>query len=114
MTMQKCVDCTDTGGCGDDVKEPFCDANACRGCQTDAECKMSPDAAGPLCGTSGACSADGPCTGTGDCSDGVHGQCVDINGGSGAPDLRCRICDPATSDGCQGAQTCGADFTCSP
>jgi hypothetical protein len=106
-----CVDCVGTAGCDISSTKPVCVSTSCHGCASDAECSALGGSPGPLCGGNGACGADDACTIDGDCTDGVHGQCVDVGSGT----LRCRICDPSNDDGCPPAQpTCSAQFVCGP
>jgi hypothetical protein len=110
-TTHACVDCDATGGCGV-ASLPICDASACRGCQTDAECAGRPGAAGPLCATTGACVLDSPCTNNGDCTDANHPICAGLGAGGGVG--VCRLCDPVSGAGCGVTQTCTAQFVCTP
>lgn len=107
-----CVACNGSSGCDVASTKPICASTSCRGCNSDAECSALSGGPGPLCGGNGACGPDDACSMDGDCTDGVHGQCVDV--GSGA--LRCRVCDPSDNTGCtQPEPTCSStDFVCGP
>jgi hypothetical protein len=112
VTAHACVDCDATGGCNVPTL-PICDASACRGCRTDGECAVRSVGTAPLCAASGGCTPDFPCTNSGGCVDANHPVCVGLGADGGAAGV-CRRCDPVTGAGCTPAQTCTAQFVCTP